>query len=154
MEPYRLRRWRLPTFGETCLYTCARPGRSKGSKGKVSDQLLHDWIAGLPKRENVTVISLLGTKPDGTSEYSFYSFFGKGWSFQRWLNQNYPSLRIKVAEYPTQDFSPVPEEISRAVASQLTTLLPEQTVMLMDSGGESRVRQVCNYLRAIEDSRA
>ena len=153
MEPCRWRRWKIPpSSARTDFYTCARPGRSKGSKGKVSDRLLRDWVLGLPKKGNVVVVSLLGHKPDGTSEFSFYSFFGRGGSFQQWLDREYPKKAVKVLEHPTCDLQPVPNETLAAVASDILRLLSEgRTVVLMDSGGVQRTGQVCKYLGAIED---
>jgi hypothetical protein len=101
----------------------------------------------------VVVVSLLGHKPDGTSEFSFYSFFGRGQSFQQWLDREYPEKTIKVVEHPTCDFRPVPKETLAAVASDILNLLSEgRTVVLVDSGGMQRTGQVCRHLGAIEDS--
>ncbi len=155
MEPCRLRRWRLPSSTVSAVfYTCARPGRSKGSKGKVPDKLLHDWMRGIPSGSNVVVVSLLGEKKDGTSEFSFYSFYAEGRSFQQWLDQNYPERAVQVIEHPTIDLCRVPTETLEAAASDVSRLLLEgRTVVLMDSGGVARSGQVCKHMGAIEDSR-
>lgn len=135
------------------FYTCARPGRSKGSRGKVPDKLLHDWVNGLPTNNNVIVVSLLGQKPDGTSELSFYSFHDKGQSFQQWLDQYHEEKAIQILEHPTCDFSPVPHEKLATAASDISKYLLEgRTVVLMDSGGQQRTGQVCKYMGAVEDS--
>ena len=154
MEPWRWKRWKIsPSSARTDFYTCARPGRSKGSKGKVPDRLLRDSVLGLPAAGNVVVVSLLGHKPDGTSEFSFYSFFGRRQSFQQWLDREYPEKAIKVVEHPTCDFRPVPNETLAAVASDILKLLSEgRTVVLVDSGGIQRTGQVCRHLGASEDS--
>ena len=156
MEPWRLKRWILSSSSVGAgFYTCARPGRSKGPNGKVPDKLLHDWVSGLPAESNVVVISLLGQKPDGTSEFSFYSFYEKGWSFQEWLDQNYKDKAIQVLEHPTCDFRRVPNETLAAIASDISNLLSEgRTVVLVDSGGLQRTGQVCKHMGAIEDSRS
>ena len=155
MEPWRLRRWKPPSSSASAgFYTCARPGRSKGSAGKVPDKLLHDWVQGLPAASDVVVVSLLGQKPSGTSEFSFYSFYDKGRSFQQWLDQNYGEKTVQVVEHPTHDFRRVPTDTLAAVASDIAKLLSEgRTVVLMDSGGQERTGQVCKHMGAIEDSR-
>ncbi len=56
----------------------------------------------------MVVVSLLGQKPDGTSEFSFYSFYEKGKSFQQWLDQNYEEKSVQVLEHLTCNFLPVP----------------------------------------------
>ena len=155
MEPWKLRRWRLPSSsGSAEFYTCARPGRSKSKKEKVPDKFLHDWVQGLPAASDVVVVSLLGEKPDGTSEHSFYSFYAKGRSFQQWLDKNCPEKGVQVIEHPTVDFHSVPAETLEAAATDISRLLSEgRTVVLMDSGGQERTGQVCTYMGAIEDSR-
>jgi hypothetical protein len=96
VEPYRLRFWRVPTGR---LATCGRPGRSKyKDASRVPDKITHEWVRNLPG-PNTVVVSLLGKKPDGTSEFSFYPFYGgfdraeeqRGRvSFQEWLGQHHP----------------------------------------------------------------
>jgi hypothetical protein len=101
----------------------------------------------------VAVVSLLGQKPDGTSEFSFYSFYKKHKSFQEWLDQHYEEKAIQIIRHPTCDFRPVPEEAMAAVTSEISKLLSEgRTVVLMDSGGETRTGQVCRHIGAVEDS--
>lgn len=154
MEPWRLKRWRLPSHSVGAeFYTCARPGRSKGAHARVPDKLLHDWVRGLPTGGNVVVVSLLGQKPDGTSEFSYYSFSDNGRSFQDWLDQNYQGKAIRVLEHPTCDFRAVLNDTLTAVSSDILRLLSEkQTPVLMDSGGLQRTMQVCRHIGAIEDS--
>src|SRR5438093_10874139 len=77
VEPYRKRRWRKTGSPERiAFFTCARPGRSLGSTQHVSDDIVHKWVKGLPG-PHTAIISLLGRKPNGTSEFSFYTFCGK-----------------------------------------------------------------------------
>ena len=79
MEPFRLRRWKARlSKSEVIFFTCARPGRSKSSKGRVPDDVVDRWVHGLPDGNTTTVISLLGRKhgPTGESEFAFYSFSG------------------------------------------------------------------------------
>lgn len=154
MEPNRLRCWRLPSGpGSGVFYSCARPGRSKGNRGQVPDQLLHAWVRGLPEDGNLAIVSLLGEKPDGTSEYSFYSFYKKRQTFQDWLDKHYPDKRIEVVEHPTTEFKPVPAETLSAVAAEIRRLLTDgRTVVLVDLGGAQRSGQVCRYINATEDT--
>src|SRR4030095_821487 len=74
-----LKRWRLDTTQKPLwFFTCVRPGRSGNQASKtspVSDDLVHPWVFGLPS-PRTAIVSLLGRKPDGTSEFSFYSFHG------------------------------------------------------------------------------
>ena len=75
-EPFRLFRWK-PKQGNTSgrLYTCARPGRSRGRQVKqIPDDWVDAWVLGMPAREQLFIVSLLGSKDDGKSEFSYYSF--------------------------------------------------------------------------------
>lgn len=165
MEPYKLRRWRRASSAEKIqLFTCARPGRSKGSSGAVSDSIVDQWVKRLPGGDPTAVISLLGRKPNGLSEYSFYSFTGiietpqeRGDRplFEDWLAHRHPHRQIQVVEYPTTDFKPLPSEILEAVCRELDSLLQAgRTVVLMDSGGETRTGQVCRHGAKVEDPRS
>src|SRR5690242_2767743 len=58
------------------LFTCGRPGRSLGRTATMSDEMADCWVTGLPNTNTLHLVSLLGTKHDGTSEYRFYSFRG------------------------------------------------------------------------------
>jgi len=155
MEPWKLRRWKLPSASSAKFYTCARPGRSKGSKGPAPDDLIHEWISGLPPNQNVAILSLLGHKPDGTSEWSFYSFYRKHRSFQEWLDQHYPAKAIKVIQHSTCDCRSIERERLSAIEADIRALLQGgQTVVMMDSGGAQRIQQVCRYIGAVEHSLA
>jgi hypothetical protein len=168
MEPYRLRRWKPRSATDRVqFFTCARPGRSQGkSVHKISDDLVHRWVRGLPGLPNTVIVSLLGRKQNssGLSEFSFYSFYGSRdseserrgrLSFQQWLDRWHKDKHILVIEHPTYDCSPepIPEEIKNAVAIDINThLLAGRTVVLVDSGGETRTRTICTYMDFIEDS--
>lgn len=151
MEPHRLREWLVPSGR---LFTCGRPGRSKHKDAKrVPDAVIRNWVENLPGPHPV-IISLLGRKPDGTSEFSFYPFSG-GFesptaarrSFQGWLNEHYPEKEIEVRDYPTIDFEPVPQETLQAAAGQVQRLLAAgRVVVIMDSGGETRTGTLCRYM--------
>src|SRR5208283_79193 len=89
-EPYRLKRHNFKDGQMAgCLFTCARPGRSMGAKkAKIGDDVVDAWIAGIGNEvdcgnsrrplsnEQIIMISLLGRKPNGLSEFSYYSFRG------------------------------------------------------------------------------
>src|SRR5690625_1410384 len=105
-EPHNLRRWRNPDSPEhQSIYTCARPGRSAGRHGKVSDETVLNWFEGLPPQRPLTIISLLGEKPDGTSEYSYYSFQDSK-EFKKWTAKHIAS-DIEVLSFETVDFHEV-----------------------------------------------
>jgi hypothetical protein len=157
VEPYRLRYWRVPT-GK--LATCARPGRSKyKDASRVPDNITHQWVQNLPG-PNTVVMSLLGRKPNGTSEYSFYPFYGgfdtanerRGRpSFQEWLKENHADLSIEVQEHPTEDYRPIPKEVLAKIAPEISQLLAlGRTVVLVDSGGQTRTSAVCRYMHLSE----
>ena len=165
MEPYKLRRWKPnSSLMSGQFFTCARPGRSKGANGRVPDDLVHRWVEGLPGSENTVIVSLLGRKhgPEGLSELSFYSFYGgfdqpserrSRVSLQEWPNRWHKDRRIQVLEHPTYDFRPISEETLAAVASDISELLSAgRTVVLIDSGGETRTKVVCKHIGFVEDS--
>ena len=164
MEPYKLRRWkRRCSTGPIPFFTCARPGRSKGNDQSVEDRLVEDWVRRLPGGTSTTVVSLLGRKPDGMSEFSFYSFCGAFEdaaehsarpTFQQWLAQHHPERGVQVIEHPTIDFKVIPEQILVAAIRDIDAVLAMgRTVVLLDSGGETRTGQVCRYGGFIEDPR-
>ena len=72
-EPCNLKACR-PTVVPASGLTCGRPGRSFSRTGAISDEAVECWAAGLPEAPTLHLISLLGTKKDGKSEYSYYSF--------------------------------------------------------------------------------
>jgi len=169
VEPYKLRRWKLKCSSERVqFFTCARPGRSKGACVRVAHQIVEKWLQGLQRiacGTEIAIISLLGRKhgPEGDSEFWFYSFHG-AWdlpaerrgrlSFQQWLDRWHKDMGIRVIECPTYDFYPVPPDVLRAVASEVSHFLSEGlTVILIDSGGETRTRQVCKHMAFVEDTR-
>ena len=68
-EPCNLKEWSAP-IGR--LFTCSRPGRATYGKKKrpiPSDTILL-WINGLPAAPTLHLVSLLGWKKDGYSEFS------------------------------------------------------------------------------------
>jgi hypothetical protein len=164
VEPFKLRRWRRKASQDPLpFFTCARPGRSISKQDSVPDKTVDKWVTGLPGATDSCVVSLLGRKPDGVSEFSFYSFFGKSdppterrsrKSFQDWLDSRHPERRIRVFEHPTVDLGKVPLEVLDAAASDIGELLAAgRTVILIDSGGETRTGQLCRHMGLVEDPR-
>jgi hypothetical protein len=164
VEPYKLRRWRRKSSRDQVpFFTCARPGRSKGNSGPVSDQIVAKWVNGLPGVRPAIIVSLLGRKPDGLSEFSFYSFAGvletpmeRGGRplFEDWLYNRHPGCVERVIEHPTTDFKPIGVSTLAAAAADIEAYLSSgRTVVLIDSGGETRTRQVCSHAGFIEDPR-
>jgi hypothetical protein len=165
MKPYKLRRWRWKD-GESTRYffTCARPGRTSKETSKnmrVPDNVVNRWLLSLPG-PRTSIVCLLGRKPDGMSEYKFYSFYG-GYdkpeerpgrkSFRQWLNQQHNVPKIELREYPTTDFEKVADDMRESASQCVTELLRQgHTVVLVDSGGDQRTGQVCRYMGAAEDS--
>lgn len=163
MEPYRLRRWKPasePHRGS--IYTCGRPGRSKGKSKQVPDTFVDRWVHGLPPG-SIAILSLLGRKngASGESEFSFYSFTGgldtpqeraTRPTFQEWLSKRHPTKRIHVTEVPTYDGVPIPPDSLATIADCVYSLLLDgDSVVMMDSGGEQRTGQVCKYMNLTED---
>lgn len=154
-KPYRLRRWRL---GQAHFYTCARPGREKGSDGAVPDGAVLAWVAGLPG-PGTAILSLLGAKPDGCSEFSFYSFCGgpdiptaRRRPFREWLDAR-GHENVILREHPTCDLRPIPPADLERIPATLRSLIAEQrTVVVVDSGGQQRTAQACRHVGAVEDS--
>ena len=121
--------------------------------------MVHRWVLGLPGPKTA-IVSLLGYKPDGLSEFSFYSFSScldnstkESLSFQEWLNKYHKNLTVVVREHPTCDFSQIDLDKRDVVAADIKELLLEgRTVVVVDSGGQTRTNQICKHIHAIEDS--
>jgi hypothetical protein len=160
-----LRRWRIGAPSRFFhFFTCARPGRKRDQATKnaqIPDEEVSRWVLGLC-RPNTAIVSLLGRKPDGLSEFSFYSFRGSSDrpserqsrpTFQEWLDRLHPDLSIMVREHPTCDFKPIDRQTLDAIASDIRELLVMgRTVVVVDSGGVTRTGIVCKHMRAVEDS--
>ena len=161
MEPHKLKKWKTESSqGDIAyFYTCARPGRSGGTKGRVSDQIVSKWVYGLPGPDTA-IVSLLGRKQGskGSSEFSYYSFSGgvdtsleRGTkpTFAEWLDTLHAERRILVREYPTYDYRPIPHEKLAAIEAEIRHLTSiGRTVIVVDSGGESRTGKVCRHMNA------
>ena len=75
------------------LFTCGRPGRATFGREKrpVDEDLIDLWVQGLPEAEVLPIISLLGQKTTGFSEFGYYPFrsseeVGTKPTFQEWLD--------------------------------------------------------------------
>lgn len=156
-EPHHFRRWRRGATSEPIpIYTCGRPGRSLGPNGAVSDQTVKQWLRGLqtklPAQRPLSILSLLGTKPDGTDEHSFYSFRTFD-GFVEWLAQNAP-FDVKLEHFATMDFRAVPRSLADKVGlAPARELQAGRSVLILDSGGEQRTRAVCRMIGLTEDPR-
>lgn len=96
---------------------------------------------------------MLGKKPNGSSEYSFYSFYPRE-TFQAWLDRHHADLSLEVVDHPTIDFQKIPPEVLETARTDIIRFLEEgRTVVVVDSGGETRTGQLCRYLGFVEDSR-
>jgi hypothetical protein len=154
-EPCNLRRCESNEgFQNGRLFTCGRPGRSLGSTASVPDEITECWVAGLPTADTVHVVSLLGSKNDGRSEYSFYSFKGSHEksgkpTFQTWLDTRYGVGRFRVHEHPTTDAGPrsLSAEDLHLIRSIVMPLLSHgETVIVFDSYGAERTGQFCKAI--------
>ncbi len=153
-EPSKLKQYQsrtAPLAGR--LFTCARPGRSLGRKvSSISDEVVAAWVAGLPQSDQLHIVSLLGTKPNGLSEYSYYSFRGghessvqhsNSATFQEWLNERFGLGRFVVVDFPTIDTEPIEPTVLTDICRTVTSLLAASAdVLLVDSGGEGRTGKV------------
>jgi hypothetical protein len=150
-EPYRLFEWRLPSPNQTSFYTCARPGRSIGKNQLVSNDLVFKWAKGLPNKNTITIISLLGTKTSGKSEFSFYWAFHDANSMAQWLNGQVHDRHFQIISYPTVDGTTMNQDIVDAAAQAvLEHTSNKTTVILMDSGGMQRTGAVAAHLGAVK----
>ena len=144
-----MREWRMRD--SECLgrvFTCGRPGR--GTEGyqrkyrRVDDDTINRWIAGLPQTDIVHIVSLLGRKTNGCSEFIYYPFRsvterGTDPTFQEWLDDRYP-LRFVVREFPTVDARGIETDVLESVKQCVLGLLAaNQTVVILDSAGAQPV---------------
>ena len=141
------------------LFTCARPGRSLGRSIKsIDDETVRQWVHGLPDCRPLNIISLLGRKPNGMSEYSYYSFRGghdlcaqrpDALTFQEWLNVNFSHSRFTVTDFPTTDVEPMDDKYVMQICDHIRGLLCKSVnVLVVDSGGVGRTGYVCAKLGA------
>jgi hypothetical protein len=156
-EPVNLREWEpraaAPAYAR--LYTAGRPGRGTPGYGRVrrpvDNAIIDTWVAGLPAGEVLHIVSLLGKKSDGFSEYAYYPFrscleAGSKPSFQDWLHQRH-GPRFLVHEFPTTDARGIEDDLMERIATCVRRLLHEgHTVLIIDSAGAERTARVCEQL--------
>ncbi len=74
-EPINLREWKATDRSKQRgrLFTCGRPGRASYGREKVAvgDEIIDLWASGLPKTDVLHVVSLLGHKTTGFSEFGY-----------------------------------------------------------------------------------
>jgi hypothetical protein len=107
-----------------------------------------EWIEGVRMIDPIVhIVSLLGKKGTGTSEFKYYPFRSCEESnhkpiFQDWLGSKNPGALV-VHEFPTTDYEDIPNDRIAAIRTCVEGLLARgSTVLLMDSAGAVRTRQV------------
>jgi hypothetical protein len=117
----------------------------------VDNDTINRWVRGLPEPAVVHLVSLLGQKSDGYSEFGYYPFrsakeCGTKPTFQEWLEEHYPR-RFIVHEFPTVDAKGIKPTVSRQAQDCLLELLEGgNTVVLVDSMGKERTARICEKI--------
>ena len=97
---------------------------------------------GLPAASVVHIVSLLGKKKSGFSEFGYYPFrsaheAGTQPTLQEWLTERY-DRRFEVHEFPTVDAQGIPLEMLENVTHRVGELLAQgNTVVVMDSAARA-----------------
>jgi len=149
-EPANLGEWRLKGGR---LFTCGRPGWATFGRERrqIGGDTIDLWVNGLPSAEVVYIVSLLGRKKDGFSEFGYYPFqssceFGTKPTFQQWLDERY-GHRFVVREYPTTDARGIQPEVLNVVTHDVVNLIAKgSTVVVVDSAGAERSARVCEAI--------
>jgi hypothetical protein len=156
-EPVNLREWRPPASAQFAgrLFTCGRPGRGTPGYGRarkpVDLRTIDRWVEGLPKAEVLHIVSLLGSKKDGFSEFDYYPFRssherGTKPTLQEWLDRRY-GQRFIVWEFPTVDARGIEDSVLHDVKHCVPNLLEKNiTVVIVDSAGAERTARICEDL--------
>lgn len=154
-EPMNLREWRpiSPAPQRGCLFTCGRPGRATFGRDirAVDEDIIDLWAQGLPEAEVLHIVSLLGRKANGFSEFGYYPFrsseeSGTKLTFQKWLDKRYGRQFI-VHEFPTTDCRGIPPDVLKAVLHLALALIEDgRAVLVMDSAGAERTARVCEAM--------
>jgi len=154
-EPKNLTEWEpcVPLGHGGRLFTCGRPGRATFGtcRARVDDDTVQLWLKGLPAAEMLHIVSLLGRKKDGFSEFAYYSFrsareCGGKPTFQQWLNARY-GQRFVVHEFPTMDAQGIPKGMLQRVTDGIRKLIKGgKTVVVVDSGGAARTVKVAKAI--------
>jgi hypothetical protein len=120
---------------------------------------LKEWVDGLSGADPVHIVSLLGQKKNGTSEFKYYPFRsceepGGKPTFQSWLD-GFKRGAFMVREFPTIDYQTIPADRVSRITSYVQKLLAEgQTVVLVDSAGAVRTKQVREAMGVTKQMRA
>lgn len=156
-KPYR---WRLNGTDDLIFFTCARPGRTSAPASRyadVSDDVVEAWSLRIAGYAPITVLSMLGSKDNGKSEFSFYTFWGdddptavgKRLSFGDVLAVVEP--QITLVERPTTDGLTLPQDnVDDLCALVKEMVATDRPVVLMDSGGEQRTGAIADAV-GVED---
>lgn len=159
-EPCNLREWRVDSGR---LLTCGRPGRGKysGSKKKIPIDVIDAWADGLLEAGCRQIVSLLGWKAHGLSEFSYYPFRSceeasdptdPKSTFQEWLNARC-GLRFFVREFRTiDDPDKITAESVTVIKDCVLDLLGRgHTVVIVDSAGVQRTGKIRDALGASDE---
>jgi len=154
-EPLNLREWKAPAGSERRgrLFTCGRPGRATHGRAKVfvADGTIDLWASGLPEADVLHIVSLLGQKTTGLSEFSYYPFrsakeSGTKPTFEEWLNKRY-KRRFVVHEFPTVDGRGIPPDVLDATGRRVLDCLESgHTTLVIDSAGAERTARACKAI--------
>lgn len=154
-EPINLLEWRTrtATLHRGRLFTCGRPGRATYGKARrtVDNETIDLWVRGLPEAEILHIVSLLGKKKDGYSEFGYYPFrssteIDERPTFQEWLDERF-GRRFDVHEFPTTDARGIPADVLKTVTSCVIGLIESSnTVVVIDSAGSERTKKVCSAI--------
>lgn len=154
-EPINLREWKTRDGSHQMgrLFTCGRPGRATFGRAKVAvtEHIIDLWATGLPKADVLHIVSLLGKKTTGFSEFAYYPFRsskepGNKPTFEEWLNDRC-GQRFVVHEYPTVDGRGIPRDILDGAARRvLSSLKAGHTTLVIDSAGAERTSRVCEAI--------
>ncbi|MBI2834187.1 MAG: hypothetical protein HYX76_07145 [Acidobacteria bacterium] len=122
----------------------------------VADSVIDQWTSGLPTADVLHIVSLLGQKTTGYSEFSYYPFRSSTEprpkpTFEEWLNVRY-SRRFKVHEFPTTDGRGIDRDVLQAASNRILECLDRgEIVLVVDSAGAERTARACEaagYIRS------
>lgn len=152
-EPINLTEWtsRTDRGHKRSLFTCGRPGRAIFGQNRlpVGCVIIDKWVEGLPGAEVWHIVSLLGRKKDGFSEFGYYPFRsakepGEKPTFQEWFDQRYQYGRFIVHEFPTTDARGIPPDVAEAAKGCILELLESsRNVVVLGSAGAERTARIC-----------
>jgi hypothetical protein len=117
----------------------------------VPIDVIDGWHRGLPEVGVLHIVSLLGLKTTGLSEFSYYPFRsanepGSKPTFEEWLNERY-DRHFVVHEFPTVDGRGIPHDVRDAAGRKVLECLDGgYTTIVMDSAGAVRTARVCEAI--------